>query len=103
MKTKTKKVIPMMRPLRLNTEGDTICQSYGQKVREDWYLASFFGVHWLCGGSIHVVRISAEHLSVNCSDCGRLIVIPSSVDTVGRLRAHCRGVEAAKEGRGRRR
>lgn len=88
-----------MKPLRLNTEGDTICQPVGQRVREDLPLTSFFGVHYLCGGNVHVVRISEENLSVNCSDCGRFFTIPSYVNTVGRLRAHCLGVEVAREGK----
>ncbi len=85
-----------MKPICLNEEGDTICQPDGKTFREEWSVHTFFGIHRLCGGAVHIVRISEEMLSVNCADCGRLAVVPSYVNTVGRLRAHVRGVGAAR-------
>ncbi len=88
-----------MKPICLNEEGDTICQPEGEAIREEWSVDAFFGIHRLCGGAVHVVRISEEMLSVNCADCGRLIAVPSSVNTMGRLRAHVRGVKNSRRRR----
>lgn len=89
-----------MKPICLNKEGDTIRQPEGKTFREEWPITSFFGIHHLCGGDVRVVRISEETLSVNCASCGRLIAVPSSVNTPGRLRAHVKGVKNSRRRRG---
>ncbi|MBI5071784.1 hypothetical protein HZB93_02735 [Candidatus Falkowbacteria bacterium] len=88
-----------MKPIRLNEEGDTICRPDGKAFCEEWSVHVFFGIHRLCGGAVHVVRISEEMLSVNCADCGRLIAVPSNVNTMGRLRAHVKSVKSSRRRR----
>lgn len=91
-----------MKPICLNTEGDTVCQAEGKAVREDLPIVVFSGIHYLCGGFVNAVRISEEAFSLNCANCGRLIVFPSHADTVGRLRAHCAAIQVSARRRRKR-
>ena len=95
-----------MNPIALNEFGETLLEYPNSKSADDRNILCVIdgrivevciGIHDLCRGWVDAKPISKTHNALCCRRCNLRIVIPSEVNTFGKLRQWCAANLAERE------